>query len=385
MSTPYFNALPINENAVKVNDIIEKGFNFAIRSVDRTKQFIGLKGRSASYDDEHFEFVGGAKDALRKKHYDKSLRLLWKAEKHMSWSSFKDMTKEELQLESMAQKSMNSAEKKERERINSEEFRQFLKDTYSERERVALVRILSIIGHGEAYAWLVSSDLLNIVKSTGARAALTMQVVEEAKHFLVLRELLFAFDVEIPRQSGYEYILLENVHKARGLEKFFGMNVLIEGIALSLFGMVSHLPGLEILRMFHLDEARHTALPKNYYKEFPLTNWQKSNPITSFNRVKLILPVIPLIFYMEKELAVLGIDAFDFGGSAGRKIFHLADSIGLKLPVKTAQFQEFLNSVFNAYCKISRKDHETIDFFTKDTTIGKSEKVIEKEVFEMVA
>jgi len=45
MSTPYFNALPINENAVKVNDIIEKGFNFAIRSVDRTKQFIGLKGR----------------------------------------------------------------------------------------------------------------------------------------------------------------------------------------------------------------------------------------------------------------------------------------------------------------------------------------------------
>ena len=385
MSTPYFNALPINENVVNVNDVIEKGLNFAIRTTAKTKKFFGLKGRSANYDDENFEFNGGAKDALRKKHYDKSLRLLWKAEKHMSWSSFKDMTKEELQLETMAQKSMDSTEKKERERINSDEYKQFLKETYTERERIALVRILSIIGHGEAYAWLVSSDLLNIVQSTGARAALTMQVIEEAKHFLVLRELLFAFDVDIPRQSAYEYVLLESVHETGGLEKLFGMNVLIEGVALSLFGMLSHLPGLEILRLFHLDEARHTALPKNYYKEFPMTKWQNANPLHRMHRVRLILPIIPLLFYMEKELAIIGVDAFDFGGSAGRKIMQLSDTIGLKLPVTSEQFQSTVNALFNAYCKISRENHETIDFFSKETTIGKKEKIVEVEVFEKVA
>ncbi len=385
MAAQYFNPLPISDKVVNVNITVEKGVNFTLRSIDNAKRFFGLKGRSANYDDENFEFYGGAKDVLRKKHYDKSMRLLWKAEKHMEWSSFKDMTKEELRLESMALQAMNKTEKKERERINSDEFRQLLKETYSERERIAIVRILSIIGHGEAYAWLVSSELLNIVKSTGARAALTMQVLEEAKHFLVLRELLYAFDVPIPRQSAYEYLLLENVHKAKGLGKFFAMNVLIEGIALSLFGMLSHLPGLEVLRMFHLDEARHTALPKNYYKEFPLTKWQKTNPFDRARRLGLILPVIPLIFYMEKELAVMGIDTFDFGGSTGRKIMMLSDSIDLGLPVKTEDFQKTLNGIFNTYCKATRKNHEHIDFFAKETTKGKKEKVIEVEVFETQA
>ena len=101
------------------------------------------------------------------------------------------------------------------------------------------------------------------MKSTGARAALTLQVVEEAKHFVVLRELLQAFEVPIPRQSAWEYLFLEGVLGARGVERLYGMNVLVEGIALGLFGLLNHLPGLEVLRLFHLDESRHTGLPSN--------------------------------------------------------------------------------------------------------------------------
>ena len=51
----------------------------------------------------------------------------------------------------------------------------------------------------EAYAWLVSASLLTQVQSTGAKAAVTMQVMEEAKHFVVLRELIQAFGVDVPR------------------------------------------------------------------------------------------------------------------------------------------------------------------------------------------
>jgi hypothetical protein len=130
-----------------------------------------LGGRKGDYDDIHYEFNGGAKDQIRKKHYDKSLRLLWKAEENAPWLDFR------------------------RDKIKAE---------YTPRERQAIVNVLSLIGHGEAYAWLVSTELLNEVKSTGARGALTMQVLEEAKHFVVLRELLQAFDCEIPRMSIYE-------------------------------------------------------------------------------------------------------------------------------------------------------------------------------------
>jgi hypothetical protein len=105
-----------------------------------------------------------------------------------------------------------------------------------------------------------------------------MQVVEEAKHFVVLRELIQAFDVPVPRLSAWEYLLLEGSLKARGLDKFYAMNVVIETIALSIFGLLADKPGLEVLRLFHLDESRHTALPDNYFKEFPMTAWQRSNP-----------------------------------------------------------------------------------------------------------
>ena len=241
--------------------------------------------------------------------------------------------------------------------------------------------MLSAIGHGEAYAWLVSAELLGEVKSTGARAALTMQVMEEAKHFVVLRELLQAFDVPIPRQSAWEYMLLEGVSKAKGLEKFFGMNVVVEGIALSLFGLMSHMPGLEILRLFHLDESRHTGLPSNYFKEFPLSKWQRYNPAAQARRINLILPALGLIPYLEEDLAELGIDAFEFGGSVLRKVSHLAERNGFHFTVPRAVLLAELNVLFNGYCKLTRPGHKYRDFMDSDTTRGERERAVEREIF----
>ena len=115
--------------------------------------------------------------------------------------------------------------------------------------------------------------------------------------------------------SIYEYLLLERGFKSKGVEKFFAMNVVVEGFALGLFGMMSTLPGLEILRLFHRDESRHTALPANYLKEFPLTKWQQRNPFAQARRLSLILPLVPAVALGEEDLAELGIDAFDFAGA----------------------------------------------------------------------
>lgn len=354
-----FDALDIDPTVTRRNHRIERLLNRVVRSTRR---------RVAPYDDDAYEFVDGASDGLRKKHYDKSLRLLWKAERHAPWSDFRDCTSEEKQLWKLGQQALDQAERKQLDRINSAEYRAFLNEQYTVEQKQAIVNILAMIGHGEAYAWLVSTELLQEAKSTGAKAALTMQVLEEAKHFVVLRELIRAFDVPIPRMNVYEYVLLERTLKSKGFEKFFGMNVVVEGFALSLFGMLSALPGLEILELFHLDESRHTGLPHNYFSEFPMTWWQKRNPKAQLRRLTLILPALPILTVIEKDLAVLGIDAFEFGGSLAHKILHLSERVGFHALVPREELEQLIEWLFNQYCAATREGHEYKAFMSADTT-----------------
>ncbi len=377
----HFDKLPVNQTALTVNRELERAANGAIRAYDALKSKVGLRGRAAAYDDHAYEFVGGANETMRKKHYDKSLRLLWKAEAAAPWSSFKDATDGEKELMGMAERGMSADEKAARARISSAEFRALLDAEYTLAEKKAIVAILSAIGHGEAYAWLVSASTLTDVKSTGAKAAVTMQVVEEAKHFVVLRELIQAFGVDIPRQSAWEYLMLEGALKAKGLNKFFGMNVLVETIALNIFGLLSDKPGLEILRLFHLDESRHTALPDNYFKEFPMTAWEAKNPAARMSRLLMALPAVPLVFFLEAEAAEIGVDVFEFGGSIMRKAFTLADRAGFALPIPSKQLLAIFNSAFNAYCSLTREGHVWRDYASAETTRGAAEAAVEREIF----
>jgi len=378
-----FNKIEVNEDAKRINDEIENYLSIVVRNIDKVLGATGLGGRKADYDDEHYEFIGGANDELRKKHYDKSLRLLWKAEQHASWSTFHDCSKEEELLLKMADQGLNEAEKKQMERMKSAEFKELLNREYTPAQKQAIVNILALIGHGEAYAWLVSNEVLRDVKSTGAKAALTMQVLEEAKHFVVLRELIHAFEMPIPRLPVYEYIMLETTLKSKGLEKFFGMNLLVEGIALSIFGALSKYPGLEILEMFHLDESRHCALPTNYLKTAPLTWWESNNPVAMFKRFFMVLPAIPLAFKMEPDFAELGIDVFDFGGSLVRKVINLAYRVGFNLPLPQENMKELINFLFNAYCSATREGHKYQQFLEREETTGERELAVEKEVFQL--
>ncbi len=373
--------LQVSPRASEINRLVERVMNRTVRSYDTVMEKLHLGGRKARYDDTGYEFIGGARDELRKKHYDKSLRLLWKAEQHAPWSSFRDCTSEERSLMQMADQAMSDEERKLCEKISTQAFRDELNRHYTQQQKEAIVQVLSAIGHGEAYAWLVSAEVLGDVQSTGAKAALTMQVLEEAKHFVVLREFLHAFEVEIPRQSAWEYLLLEQVYKAKGLEKLFGMNVLVEGIALSLFGMMAHFPGLELLRLFHLDESRHTALPVNYFAEFPMSSWQSNNPVARLNRLKLVLPAIPLVFLLEEPLAVLGIDSFEFGGSVIRKVSFLAERAGFALPVDGDVIGAELSRLFNAYASATRDSHQKRDYHLADTSVGKDIQRVEEEIF----
>lgn len=376
-----FEKIALNPRATRAVQRIERRANRVLRGADRLLGQLSLGGRKAPYDDHAYEFIGGAADTMRKKHYEKSLRLLWKAETHAPQLGFQDATSEEKQLRSMALRAMSDEERAAVQRLSTEDFKRLLDREYTLREKQAVVAVLSAIGHGEAYAWLVSAQLLAEVKSTGARSALTLQVLEEAKHFLVLRELVRAFDVEVPRLSAPEYLMLERVLKARGVEKLFGMNVLVEGIALGLFGMMSHLPGLEILRLFHLDESRHTGLPSNYFREFPLGDKATKSPRAQLGRLSMVIPAVLLIPTLEADLAELGIDAADFGGAVIRKITILAERNGFSLSLPMPTLLGIVDRVLNAYCGYSRPGHEPRVFTQQETTKGRRELSVEGEVF----
>lgn len=356
----------------RLHDRLERPFDRGLRAFDRLKERLGLRGRKAPYDDLSYEFLGGEQERLRKRHYDKSLRLLWKAETHASWSSFRDASALERTLSEGAERGLSAQERVERERIGGAEFKALLERSYTPREKQALVNVLSMIGHGEAYAWLVSAELLNEVQSTGGRAALTMQAFEEAKHFVVLRELIEAFECPVPRLSAWEYLLLERAFKSKGLEKFFAMNVLVEGFALSLFGALGDLPGLEILRLFHLDESRHAALPQSYLREFPLTPWQRWSPARRLRRLSLLLPALPILVQVEQDLAVLGIDSLEFGGALARKVIQSSERVGFHMAPGPERLSALLNALFNGYAALSRPGHERRDFVAAETSRGEA-------------
>lgn len=363
----------------------ERVVNKFVRGYDYWMGKLHLGGRKGDYDDINYEFNGGTNDTLRKKHYDKSFRLLWKAEENMPWSSFRDCTKEENELRELADQSLNSKERAHLKKMSTQEYKDLINKAYTQKQKQAIVNILATIGHGEAYAWMVSTEVLhNAVKGTGARAALTMQVVEEAKHFVVLRELIQAFDCPIPRLSIWEYMLLEGCLKARGIKKFFGMNVVVEGFALNLFGQMSTLPGLEILKLFHRDESRHTALPSNYLKDKPLTWWQSRSLPARLGRLFMIIPALPFVTYMEKDFATLGLDIYDFTGSMMRKVVHLSERVEFYFPLPGPVVLKLLNDHFNRMARKSRAHpHEFRNYHKVETTEGKTELQTEKEVFEL--
>ena len=95
----------------------------------------------------------------------------------------------------------------------------------------------------------------------------------------------------------------------------------------------------------------------------------------------MVLPAIGLVLHMEDDAAVLGFDAFDFGGSILRKVTILAERVGFMMPVPYPLLRAELNLLFNAYCLATRPSHTWTDFLSAETTSGEEELKVEREIF----
>jgi len=130
-----------SRRAAAVTHRCERALNAYVRGRDRVLERLHLGGRKADYDDQAYEFVGGPADGLRKKHYDKSLRLLWKAQANAPWLDFRDASRDERTLMDQALRAMNDEEKEARKRLSLPEYKALLDREYSYEQKEAIDRL----------------------------------------------------------------------------------------------------------------------------------------------------------------------------------------------------------------------------------------------------
>ena len=184
-------------------------------------------------------------------------------------------------------------------------------------KRKALTSVFSILMWGELAAWEVASFLAeNIRDNTEAKMAATIQTFDEARHFYVLRDYLFAMNgpgSELPAPNAFvKSILTQIIGSESVIEKLVGMQLFVEHIAVHLFKHISEVnvePVLtELLPYFHRDESRHVALGKLFLPE-------KFKELSAIEVARLQLYQLWLMTFMslaiewhQKDAEVLGLD-----------------------------------------------------------------------------
>jgi hypothetical protein len=131
--------------------------------------------------------------------------------------------------------------------------------------RTRLAPVLSTLLWGELAAWNISADLALGIDDAEAKMAATAQVFDEARHFYTLRDYVMQAGIELPPLDGFALRLMRELLDTPDLvHKLLGMQLLVEGVAISLFKSISEAqiePVLaDLFRLYERDEARHIGL-----------------------------------------------------------------------------------------------------------------------------
>lgn len=333
------------------------------------------------YDDTTATFHGGEMELLTQRNYEKALAHIWKAELIAPYLNIHDASKADY----VARKGgavtaaasgfdpvVLTEEIKESVGIaTSEEVRREFQEAHSPEQREALMRLVSFITHGEAYALFTSATLMPVVQGTGAKLGMAMQVMEEAKHFFTLREMCKSLDRIYP-MSGAGKALLETIARKDYYHKLFGMNVVLEGFATSIFGFLENQPGLRhIMRGFHMDESRHSAFPQTYAKLGNIPHHVTHSARYKWARAMMFVPIAPLILEFKPLFETLGYDTFAFFGKTLSKVSRLAENSGFKLPFERTEFLMGANILFNRWVRVL--EPEKYEGFRDYTLLGLGE------------
>ncbi|MEW6777988.1 MAG: hypothetical protein AB1405_16950 [Bdellovibrionota bacterium] len=326
------------------------------------------KGVVTKYDDQLAQFQGGEMELLTERNYEKALRNLWKAEVVAPYLGLKDASRADTNaakngtVVAAPPKGKKKAQSDEPaqvteikdlvEVVTSEEVRREFEEGYTPEQRNAVLEIMSLLGHGEAYALYTSATLLPMLSGTGSKLGMSMQVLEEAKHFVVLREMLNTLDHIRPLRTSAR-MLFENIARQKYYNKLFGMNVVLESAATNLFSHFEKFPGLRhIMRAFHMDESRHVAFPQTYAKLGNIPEEVTNSPRYQFARLQMILPALPLFFDYKPYFDAIDVNVYHFWGRFLSKVTRGAENARMPLPQPRKVILQNANNFFNNYVRV---------------------------------
>ena len=317
------------------------------------------------YDDKTATFEGGEMELLTQRNYEKAFVNLWKAETVAPYLGFHDASRAD-KAAAVNDRVVVGAYHGDGAiceddptveiddlvaHVTSDEVRREFQEAYSPEQREAICMIMSLLGHGEAYALYTSATLLPVVKGTGAKMGMAMQAMEEAKHFMVLREMLRTIDNIRPLKTSAR-LLFETVAGKSYYHKLFGMNVILESFATNLFSHFEDFPGLRhIMRAFHMDESRHCAFPQTYNSLGNIPEHVTHDPKYQRARLRMLVPALPIIFDYKPYFETLGLDTFEFFGRFLAKVTRLSERSGFPMPQKREEILYGVNMIFNAYTR----------------------------------
>ena len=124
--------------------------------------------------------------------------------------------------------------------------------------------MLSNFLHGEQGALLATSQIVCAVPSADAKLYAATQVMDEARHVEAYdRYLREKIEHQFPISPYLRTLLDEILSERRWDMKYLGMQIMVEGLALAAFGLISQTSNEPLLRqiveMIIKDEARHVA------------------------------------------------------------------------------------------------------------------------------
>jgi hypothetical protein len=192
-----------------------------------------------------------------------------------------------------------------------------------EDKRAALGHVFTVILWGELAAWNIAADLARSLPDVDAKMAATGQVFDEARHFTVLRDYFARAKIPLPPLNPFGRRVLARILETGSLlEKLYGMQLLVENLALAIFRRVAESkiePVLsDLLEYVERDESRHVALGVMYLPKLlerasaleHVHNW-------IFN-MELFLLTVAGGELLDPHFVALGIDHRELGATAQR-------------------------------------------------------------------
>lgn len=192
-----------------------------------------------------------------------------------------------------------------------------------EEKREAMGHVFTVILWGELAAWNIAADLARSLPDVDAKMAATGQVFDEARHFTVLRDYFARARLTLPPVNPFGRRVLRKILETDSvLEKLYGMQLLVENLALAIFKRVaeSKIEAVltDLLAYIERDESRHVALGVVYLPKLlarttnaeRLHNWM-------FN-MELFLLTIAGGELLDPHFQALSIDHRELGATAQR-------------------------------------------------------------------